>query len=83
MICSLCVQTQPGNLHGLLLFTDRSVRDLGWIDCFVMKVGVIFLHLTARSKSFQKTVLQLTDIDRFELPIKDIQMCIFNERVSV
>lgn len=48
-----------------------------------MKVGVIFLHLTARSKSFQKTVLQLTDIDKFELPIKDIQMCMFNERVSV
>lgn len=48
-----------------------------------MKVDVIFLHLTALSKSFQKTMLELTDIDRFELSIKDIQLCIFNEHVSV
>lgn len=83
MICSPCVQTQPGNLHGCLLFTERSARHLRWIDCFAMKVDVIFLHLTAHSKSFQKTMLELTAIDRFELSIKDIQMCIFNECVSV
>lgn len=83
MICSPCVQTQPGNLHGFLLFTECLVRDLRWIDCFAMKVDVIFLHLTALSKSFQKTMLELTDIDRFELSIKDIQLCIFNEHVSV